>query len=63
MDDAINAAAKSHKASFPASGCSEACIKAQLEGYYKDELKCQKVDAVDMRGDEVKQVGGANRSE
>jgi hypothetical protein len=35
MDDAIDSGAKSHKDAFPLSNCSEACIKEQLENYYK----------------------------
>jgi Domain of unknown function (DUF4150)/GHH signature containing HNH/Endo VII superfamily nuclease toxin 2 len=35
MDQAIEAAAKSHQESFPASKCSKECIKNQLESYYK----------------------------
>ncbi|WP_377155223.1 PAAR-like domain-containing protein [Roseateles sp. UC29_93] len=34
MDDAIDAAADSHKEAFPLSGCSKECIRAQLESYY-----------------------------
>ncbi|WP_431103432.1 PAAR-like domain-containing protein [Roseateles noduli] len=35
MDDAIDAAAKSHKAAFPLSNCSMECIREQLNSYYK----------------------------
>jgi hypothetical protein len=35
MDQAIDAAAKSHKEAFPLSKCSSKCIKNQLENYYK----------------------------
>jgi hypothetical protein len=34
MDDAIDAAADSHKEAFPLSRCSKKCIKAQLAAYY-----------------------------
>jgi Domain of unknown function (DUF4150)/GHH signature containing HNH/Endo VII superfamily nuclease toxin 2 len=34
MDQAIDAAAKSHKESFPLSRCSTECIKNQLKSYY-----------------------------
>ena len=37
MDKAIEAAAVSHRRAFPASKCSKACIKAQLESYYRSE--------------------------
>jgi hypothetical protein len=35
MGDAIDSAADSHKEAFPLSNCSKACIKEQLESYYK----------------------------
>lgn len=35
MDDAVNAGADSHKDAFPLSNCSKACIKEQLDNYYK----------------------------
>ena len=35
MDDAISYAADSHKDAFPLSNCSRACIKEQLDNYYK----------------------------
>jgi hypothetical protein len=35
MDDSLDAAAKSHKEAFPTSKCSEKCIRAQLESYYR----------------------------
>ena len=35
MDDAISAGADSHKEAFPLSNCSRACIKEQLDNYYK----------------------------
>lgn len=35
MDDALDAAAESHQEAFPASKCSEKCIRAQLEAYYR----------------------------
>jgi Domain of unknown function (DUF4150)/GHH signature containing HNH/Endo VII superfamily nuclease toxin 2 len=34
MDDAIDAAAKSHADAFPLSRCSKKCIRAQLASYY-----------------------------
>jgi hypothetical protein len=35
MDDAIDSAADSHKDTFPLSNCSRACIREQLDNYYK----------------------------
>ena len=35
MDQAIDAAVKSHSEAFPLSRCSAKCIRAQLENYYK----------------------------
>lgn len=35
MDDALNAAVRSHGKAFPTSGCSDKCIRAQLDAYYK----------------------------
>jgi hypothetical protein len=50
MDQAIEAAAESHKQAFPLSGCSKKCIKAQLAGYYKNTCPNGKFDAVDKTG-------------
>jgi hypothetical protein len=54
MDDAINAAANSHKAAFPLSKCSKDCIVAQLKAFYKN-LGCDKVKTVDKFGHPVSQ--------
>ena len=35
MNDALDAAANSHKEAFPLSQCSKKCIRAQLDAYYK----------------------------
>ncbi len=59
VDQAINAAALSHKAAFPASGCSTKCIKAQLESYYGQMCKGATLKAVDKHGSEVSpEIGG-----
>jgi hypothetical protein len=52
MDDAIGAAAKSHKETFPESRCSEDCIRAQLEGYY-DQCKSAKPNMLDEQAKPV----------
>lgn len=36
MDDALDAAAKSHEDAFPLSRCDKKCIRAQLDAYYKN---------------------------
>jgi hypothetical protein len=36
MDQAIDAAVRSHQESFPLSRCSEECIREQLENYYEE---------------------------
>ena len=53
METAIDMAATSHMAAFPLSKCSPACILAQLKAFY-DDLKCDKVDAVDKQGNPVR---------
>ncbi|MBO9688282.1 MAG: DUF4150 domain-containing protein [Mitsuaria chitosanitabida] len=47
MDDAIDAAAKSHKAAFPLSGCSMECIREQLNEYYKNKCGSSRPGMVD----------------
>ncbi len=39
LDDAIDAAVKSHMLAFPLSKCSAKCIRAQLESYYRNICK------------------------
>lgn len=50
LDDTINAAAKSHSEAFPASRCSERCIKNQLESFYKDKCPNARPRAIDKNG-------------
>lgn len=52
MDDAIEAAARSHKKAFPESNCSHDCIVAQLKAYYKN-LGCTEVWAADKQGRDI----------
>lgn len=40
-EDARDAAVTSHVKSFPLSGCSQDCIKSQLDKYHKDRAKCK----------------------
>ncbi|MET0026288.1 MAG: hypothetical protein ABW101_01520 [Candidatus Thiodiazotropha sp.] len=58
MDDAIGAAAKSQKETFPESRCSEDCIRAQLEGYY-DQCKNANPNMLDEQAKRItpEQVG------
>ena len=58
MDDAIGAAAKSHSAAFPASRCSEDCIRKQLENFYKDKCGKAGAKAVDKHGRDVRPDSG-----
>ncbi|MEZ4302597.1 MAG: PAAR-like domain-containing protein [Polyangiaceae bacterium] len=48
--DAVNAAVESHAAAFPLSGCSKACIKAQLEAFYNQECPGSRYFAKDKNG-------------
>jgi len=61
LDDAIDSAVKSHAEAFPLSGCSKKCIKAQLEGYYKNEKVCKKeakIKSISKNGHPHAQAGG-----
>ena len=50
LDQAVDAAAKSHAEAFPLSGCSEKCIKAQLDSYYRNTCPNGRFAAVDKQG-------------
>lgn len=50
VKQAINCATKSLQKTFPASGCSDACIKAQLRNYY-DQCSGTQFDAVTKNGE------------
>lgn len=39
-EDARDAAVTSHVKTFPLSGCSQDCLKSQLDKYHKDRAKC-----------------------
>ncbi len=45
MDQAIDEGAESVKKVFPESGCSEKCLKAQLESFYKKYKNCSPLEA------------------
>jgi hypothetical protein len=60
LDDTLNAAAKSHSEAFPASKCSEKCIKNQLESFYKDKCPNARPKAVDKMGNPTKPGSGTN---
>lgn len=53
MDDAIDAAVESHAEAFPASGCRESCIRAQLEDYYDRLCPGAQVNAKTQEGKPV----------
>lgn len=50
LDDTLDAAAKSHKEAFPFSRCSEKCIRAQLENFYKDKCPNARPKAINKNG-------------
>ena len=58
MDQALDAAAKSHAEAFPLSRCSKDCIRAQLESYYK--CPGARPKAVDKNGGAVTPSAGTN---
>lgn len=61
MAQAIDAAATSHKESFPASNCSKECIKNQLESYYNKACPGTRPKALGTtNGKPVEQGGGVN---
>jgi len=65
LDMTIEAAAQSHSAAFPFSGCSKNCIKAQLENHYKKSCKnkdgqAPRFGAVNKLGHEHKPVKNRN---
>lgn len=60
-DQAIEAGANSHKEAFPASGCSKACIKAQLQSYYGQMCRGGSLSAVDKNGNPVVPGRGASQ--
>jgi len=50
LDNAISAAVASHTAAFPLSKCSPKCIRAQLEGYYKQMCPNARPSVVNAQG-------------
>ena len=50
MEDAIASAARSHRASFPLSFCSQDCIEAQLRDFYLKDCGRAELRAVDKTG-------------
>lgn len=58
MDQAIDSATKSHGEAFPLSRCSEKCIRAQLDNFYKDKCANARPNAVDKHGTDVADGGG-----
>jgi hypothetical protein len=50
MQEAIDAAVKSHKATFPLSLCDSDCIRAQLKDYYDSLCPNAALDAKDKNG-------------
>jgi Domain of unknown function (DUF4150)/GHH signature containing HNH/Endo VII superfamily nuclease toxin 2 len=60
MQDAIDAAVKSHKKAFPLSRCDDACIRAQLKDYYDSLCPNASLDANDKTG---ATIGGGGSDE
>ena len=58
MKDAIKEGVESVKHVFPESACSEKCLKAQLEAFYKKFEKCSPLVASDGKGGGGKPSGG-----
>lgn len=54
LEQAIDAAVKSHREAFPASRCKTSCIKAQLDGYYKSKCKNARLNARNKNGGEIR---------
>jgi hypothetical protein len=50
MQEAIDAAVRSHKKAFPLSLCDDACIRAQLKDYYDSLCPNASLDAKDKTG-------------
>ncbi|HDH0829068.1 TPA: DUF4150 domain-containing protein [Klebsiella oxytoca] len=50
MAQAVDAAVKSHKKAFPFSGCSEKCIRAQLNSYYIQKCNSAQPRTTDKNG-------------
>lgn len=57
-EQAIDAAAKSHKEAFPLSRCSAKCIRAQLEAYYGQMCRGGRLKAVDKYGNPAQSSKG-----
>ncbi|MEX9913063.1 HNH/endonuclease VII fold toxin-2 domain-containing protein [Providencia huaxiensis] len=57
MDQAIDAAVRSHKKTFPYANCSNHCIREQLKGYYLPMCKNARLPVKDSRGNEIKPDG------
>lgn len=53
MQQAIDAAVRSHKKTFPYADCSNKCIRAQLESYYLPMCKDARLPANDSRGNPI----------
>ncbi|WOB89791.1 DUF4150 domain-containing protein [Providencia sp. PROV175] len=53
MDQAIDAAVRSHKKTFPYANCSNHCIREQLKGYYLPMCKNARLPAKDSRGNPI----------
>lgn len=63
MDEAIDLAVKTAKKTFPLSGCSEKCLKAQLKTYYKKQCKNAKPILKYKNGNSPSDVDGNSSDE
>ncbi|EBP3214576.1 Uncharacterised protein [Salmonella enterica subsp. indica] len=55
MAQAVDGAVKSHRKAFPFSGCSDKCIRAQLNSYYMANCKSARPRTTDKNGKPHKQ--------
>ncbi|MEQ5635382.1 PAAR-like domain-containing protein [Providencia manganoxydans] len=61
MQQAIDAAIRSHQKTFPYAGCSNGCIRAQLEAYYLPKCKDARLPAQDSNGNLIGDKGQRGR--
>lgn len=60
MDQAIGSAVKAHKKAFPYAGCSNKCIRAQLEAYYKKLCPNARPSTTDKNGNQHPSAGSGS---
>ncbi len=60
MDQAIDSAVRAHKKAFPYAGCSNECIRAQLEAYYKKLCPNARPTTTDKNGNQHPGAGSGS---